>query len=73
MMWWRFFLIEERKPALTNSSRALAVLFPDNRFPSKDAAKVPTSVDQKPPFCSFVSFLIVLVTPFNRIFESSKV
>ena len=24
------------------------------------------------PFCSFVSFLIVLVTPFNKVLESSR-
>ena len=33
---------------------------------------MPNSIDKKPPFCSFVSFLITLVTPFNKIFESSK-
>ena len=27
---------------------------------------------ENPPFCSFISFLIVLVTPFNKILESSR-
>ena len=51
-----------------NPSLALTVPFPVNNFPNKDAPNVPSSIDKKPPFCSFVSFLIVLVTPFNKIF-----
>ena len=34
--------------------------------------KVTNNIDKKPPFYSFVSFLIVLVTPLNEIPESSK-
>ena len=33
---------------------------------------MPNSVDKTPLFCSLVSLLIVLVTPLNKIFESSK-
>ena len=69
-----FFLIPS--PALKNPSPALTVPFPDkcfvNRSPSKLAPKVPSNILKNPPFYSFVSFLIVFVTPFNKIFESSK-
>ena len=54
-------------------SPALKNPFPDNKFPNKDAPKVPNNIDKNPPFCYLVSFLIVLVTPFNKIPESSKV
>ena len=58
------------------SSPALTVPFPDkffvNRSPSKLAPKVSSNILKNPPFCSFVSFLIVLVAPFDKIFESSK-
>ena len=66
------FLTEEPYPALTIHSPALTVPSPVNKFPNKDAPKVSNSIDKKPPFRSFVSFLIGLVTPFNKIFESSK-
>ena len=49
-------------PALTDP-------FPDNKFPNKAAPKVNNNILKNPPFCSSVSFLIVLVTPFNKIFE----
>ena len=68
-----FFLIPS--PALKNPPPALTVPFPDkffvNRSPSKLAPNVPSHILKNPPFCSFLSFLIVLVTPFNKIFESS--
>ena len=67
------FLFEETQPALAIPSPSLIVPFPVNKFPCKDAPKVPKSIDKKPFSCSFVSFLIILVTPFSRIFESSKV
>ena len=66
------FLTEEPEPVLAIPSPALTVHFPDNKLPNKDAPKVPNNILRNPPFCSFVSFLIVLVTPFNKIFQSSK-
>ena len=50
---------------------ALTIPFPVNTFPNKLAPKVPHNI-LKNPFCSFVSFLIVLVTPFSKILESSR-
>ena len=41
-------------------------------FPYKVVPKVPSNVLKNPPFCPFVSFLIVLVTTFNKILESSR-
>ena len=41
-------------------------------FPNKQAPKVPNNIPINSPFCSFVLFLIVLVTPFNKILESSR-
>ena len=66
------FLIEGPQPALAIPSPALTGPSPDSKFPNKDAPKVLNSIDKKSPFCSFHSFLIVLVTPFNEILESSK-
>ena len=43
-----------------------------HRLPSKEAPKVPRSIDRKPPLCSFASFLIVSLTPFNSTPESSR-
>ena len=40
---------------------ALTNLFPVNKFPYKLPPKVPNKTLKNPPFCSFVSFLIVLV------------
>ena len=69
-----FFLISS--PALIVSSPALPVPFPDkffvNRSPSKLAPNVPNNILKIPPFCSFVSFLIVFVTPFNKTPEFYK-
>ena len=41
-------------------------------IPYKVAPKVPKSGLKNPPFCSFVSFLIALVTHFNKILKSSR-
>ena len=41
-------------------------------FHKKLAPKVPNKIPKNPPLCSFVSFLIVLVIPFNKILESSR-
>ena len=41
-------------------------------FPHKLAPEVPNNVPKNYPFCSFVSFLIVLVTPFSKILESTR-
>ena len=51
---------------------ALKIPFPVNKFPNKLAPKVPNNILKNPPFCSFVSFVIVLVTPFNKILEFSR-
>ena len=59
-------------PALIIHSPALTVPFPVNKFPNKDAPKMPNNILRKPLLCSFVSFLIVSVTPFNKIPECSK-
>ena len=40
-------------------------------FPNKLTAKVPSNIPENPPLCSLVSFLIVLIIPFNKILESS--
>ena len=66
-MWWNIL-----KDMVELEFSLVKVPFPVKRFPNKDAPKVPNSINKKPPFCSFVSFLIVLLTPFNKIFESSK-
>ena len=48
-------------------------LFPDDsRFPSKLAPKFFNNILENPPCCSFVSFLILLLIPFNKISEYSK-
>ena len=41
-------------------------------FSNKHAPKVPNNIPKNPPFCSFVLFLIVLVTPFDKILESLR-
>ena len=52
------------------------VPFPDNFFvnrsPSMLAPKVPNNMLKNSPFYSLVSFLIVFVTPFSNILQSSK-
>ena len=35
--------------------------FPVNKLPNHDTPNVPNNVLKNPPFCSFVSFLIVLL------------
>ena len=51
---------------------AVTILFPVNKFPNKPAPKVPNNILKNRHFCSFVSFLIVLVTPFHKILEFSR-
>ena len=51
---------------------ALTIPFPVNKLPNKLAPSVPNNILKNPPFCSFVSFSIVLVTSFNKILESSR-
>ena len=42
-------------------------------FPNKLAPnKAPYNIPKDPPFCHFLSFLIVLATPFNKSLESSR-
>ena len=48
---------------------ALTILFTANKCPSKLDPKAP---NKDPPFCSLVSFLIVLVTPFSKTLEYSR-
>ena len=47
-------------------SPALIVPLPAYRFPNKPASNVPNNILRKPPFCSFASLLIALLTPFVR-------
>ena len=50
---------------------ALITPLPDkffvNRSPSKEAPKVPRSIDRKSDFCSLTSFFTVSVIPSNNI------
>ena len=41
-------------------------------FPNKLAPKVPYNIPKNPPFCYFVSFLIVCVTPLSKLLEPSR-
>ena len=63
-----FFEVEDKG----RPEPALKIPFPVNKFPHKLAPKVPNNILKNPPFCSFVSFLIVLVTVFSKILESSR-
>ena len=49
-------------------NQRLTFLFQVNMFPNKLAPKVPNKIPENPPFCSFVSFLVVLVNSL----ESSR-
>ena len=67
-----FFLLLP-SPALTIPSPALTIPFPPlNKLPNKLAPNVPSNILKNPPFCYFISFSIVLVTPFNKIPEFSN-
>ena len=46
--------------------------FPCNRFPNKLGPKVPDNIARNPPFCSFTSFLVVLLTSFVSKADSSR-
>ena len=61
-------------PALTIPRPRLFAIapFPHNKFANKLAPRVPSNILKNPPFYSFVSFSIVLVTPFNKISSSSR-
>ena len=41
-------------------------------FPNKLAPKVTNNILKNPPYCSFVSFSIALVIPFNKTLESLR-
>ena len=41
-------------------------------FPIRLAPKAPNNMPKNPPFCYFISLLIVSVTPFGKIFEFSR-
>ena len=45
---------------------------PVNKFPNKLAPNIPNIILRNPPFYSFTSFLIVLVTPFIDKPDSSS-
>ena len=45
---------------------------PASMFPNKLAPEVPNNIPKNPRFYSFVFCSIVLVTPFNKISESSR-
>ena len=61
------FLLPLPSPALTIPSPALIIPFPPvNKLPNKLAPHVPSNILRNPPLCSLVSFLIVLLTPFNK-------
>ena len=53
-------------------SLALIVYLPVNKFRNKLALKVPNHIPRNPPFCSFVSFLIVSLTDFINKSDSSR-
>ena len=59
-------------PARTIPLPALIIPFPVNKLPNKLAPNVPSNILKNPPLCPLVSFSIVLVTPFNKVPESSK-
>ena len=65
-----FFLLPS--PALTIPLPALIIPLPVNKLPNKLAPNVPSNILKNPPLCSLVSFLIVLLTPFNKIPEFSS-
>ena len=48
--------------ALIVHSSALITPLPVNRLPNNLAPNVPNEIPKNPPFCSFASFLIVLLT-----------
>ena len=54
-------------------SPALIIPFPPlNKLPNKLAPNVSSNILKNPPFCSLVSILIALLTPFNKIPEFSR-
>ena len=58
-------------PTRTIPSPALIIPFPPvNKLPNKLASNVPSNILKNPPLCSLVSFLVVLLTPFNKIPEA---
>ena len=68
-----FFLLPLPSLALTVPSPALIIPFPPvNKLPNNLAANVPSNILKNPPLCSLVSFLIVLLTYFNKIPEFSR-
>ena len=51
-------------PALIVHLPALIVFLPVNKLPNKLAPKVPNNILRNHLFCSFASFLIILLMPF---------
>ena len=60
-----YTLINFYFPALVVPSPALITPLLVNALPKTRAANVP-NIGRNPPFCSFVSFLIVSLIPFNN-------
>ena len=50
----------------------LTIPFPVKKLRNKLALNIPYNILKNCPLFSFVPFLIVLVTPFNKILESSR-
>ena len=51
---------------------AVTIAFPVNKFSNKLAPKVANKILKNPPFCYFLSILIVLVITFIKILELSR-
>ena len=68
-----FVLLPLPSPARIIPSHALIMPFSAvNKLPYKLAPRVPSNILKNPPLCSLVPFLIVLLTPFNKIPEFSN-
>ena len=50
--------------ALIVPSPALITPFPNNAFLNIPGVNVPNNIWKNPPFCSLISFLIILLIPF---------
>ena len=80
-MWWNQNVFNEclltedvldPLPTLAVPFPALITPLPANIFINTFAPNVPNNILRSPPFSSLDSFLIVLLTPFNNIPESSR-
>ena len=46
---------------------SLTIYFTASMFPNRLATKLSNNIPKNSPFCSFVSFSVALVMPFNKI------